>query len=157
MLPRFDAPEVWDRFIHSELTLFMAVTTIYSKLVSAWGKAPEKERQKMSRSCARLRLMVSGSAALPIDVFEKWEQISNHRLLERYGMTEFGMALSNPLEGERRAGFVGLPLPQVEVRLTDASGRVLTQENQAGEIQVRSEGVFQGYLGIALLPFSEEH
>lgn len=147
MLPRFDAPEVWDRFIHSELTLFMAVPTIYSKLVAAWGKAPEKERQKMSRSCARLRLMVSGSAALPIDVFEKWEQISNHRLLERYGMTEFGMALSNPLEGERRAGFVGLPLPQVEVRLTDASGRVLTQENQAGEIQVRSEGVFQGYLG----------
>ena len=147
MLPRFDAPEVWDRFIHSELTLFMAVPTIYSKLVAAWGKAPEKERQKMSRSCARLRLMVSGSAALPIDVFEKWEQISSHRLLERYGMTEFGMALSNPLEGERRAGFVGLPLPQVEVRLTDASGRVLTQENQAGEIQVRSEGVFQGYLG----------
>jgi len=147
ILPRFDATKVWERFVHSDFTLFMAVPTIYSKLISGWEKAPEKERRKMSRACARLRLMVSGSAALPIDMFKKWEQISSHRLLERYGMTEIGMALSNPLEGERRAGFVGLPLPGVEVRLTDSSGQVLTQEHQAGEIQVRSEGVFQDYLG----------
>jgi malonyl-CoA/methylmalonyl-CoA synthetase len=101
----------------------------------------------MSKSCAKLRLMVSGSAALPIDMFEKWKQISGHLLLERYGMTEIGMALSNPLHGERRPGSVGLPLPDVEVRLTDASGQVITEENQAGEIQVRSAGVFQEYLG----------
>ena len=148
ILPQFDATEVWDRFIRSDVTLFMAVPTIYSKLIATWDRATEQERHKMSRSCAKLRLMVSGSAALPIDMFEKWEQISGHLLLERYGMTEIGMALSNPLHGERRPGSVGLPLPEVEVRLTDASGQVIKEENQAGEIQVRSAGVFQEYLGL---------
>lgn len=147
ILPRFDATEVWGRFIRSDVTLFMAVPTIYSKLIASWEKATEQDRHTMSKSCAKLRLMVSGSAALPIDMFEKWKQISGHLLLERYGMTEIGMALSNPLHGERRPGSVGLPLPDVEVRLTDASGQVITEENQAGEIQVRSAGVFQEYLG----------
>ena len=146
-LPRFDAAQVWDRFIRSDLTLFMAVPTIYSQLISAWEQATEQERREMSKACAKLRLMVSGSAALPIDVFEKWQQISGHRLLERYGMTEIGMALGNPLQGERRPGSVGLPLPEVEIRLTDESGQVITTDNQAGEIQVRGPGVFKEYLG----------
>ena len=63
--------------------------------------------------------MVSGSDALPVDTFERWEEISGHRLLERYGMTEIGMALSNPLHGDRIPGHVGAPLPGVEVRLAD--------------------------------------
>jgi malonyl-CoA/methylmalonyl-CoA synthetase len=146
-LPKFNAAEVWDRFIRSDLTLFMAVPTIYSKLITAWEKSTEQERHRMSKACAKLRLMVSGSAALPINVFEKWKQISGHLLLERYGMTEIGMALSNPLQGERRAGSVGLPLPEVEVRLTDESGQIITADNQAGEIQVRGPGIFKEYLG----------
>ena len=147
ILPRFDATEVWNRFVQNRFTLFMAVPTIYSRLISAWEHATEQERNRMSESCSTLRLMVSGSARLPVDLFEKWARISGHRILERYGMTEIGMALSNPLQGERRAGSVGQPLPGVQVRLTTASGRIITQENEAGEIQVRSEGVFREYLG----------
>src|SRR3989441_12154903 len=70
-----------------------------------------------------MRLMVSGSAALPVARLERWREISGHVLLERYGMTEIGMALSNPLHGERRPGLVGTPLPGVEVRLVDEDGR----------------------------------
>lgn len=147
ILPQFEASHVWDRFISSDLTLFMAVPTIYVKLIAAWEKAPEKEKKKMSSACSKMRLMVSGSAALPVDVFKKWQEISGHALLERYGMTEMGMALSNPLRGERRPGTVGLPLPGVKVRLVDESGHVLADEGKAGEIQVRGPGVFKEYLG----------
>lgn len=147
ILPKFEAIEVWNRFIKNDITLFMAVPTIYSKLISAWESTPEQERLRMSNACNKLRLMVSGSAALSTDVFERWKHISGHQLLERYGMTEIGMALSNPLHGERRAGSVGLPLPKIEVRLTNTSGQILTEENQSGEIQVRSPGIFKEYLG----------
>jgi malonyl-CoA/methylmalonyl-CoA synthetase len=94
-----------------------------------------------------MRLMVSGSAALPVSVLEKWEGISGHRLLERYGMTEIGMALSNPLNGERRPGFVGVPLPGVDVRLVDGEGRIV-EPGTPGEIEVRGPGVFLEYFGL---------
>ena len=77
--------------------------------------------------------MMSGSAALPRTTLERWREITGHTLLERYGMTELGMALSNPLHGERRPGFVGAPLPGVDVRLVD------------GELEVRGPGVFLEY------------
>ena len=66
--------------------------------------------------------MVSGSAALPAQTLERWREITDHTLLERYGMTEIGMALSNPLHGERRPGSVGMPLPLVEVESTPGQG-----------------------------------
>ena len=69
-----------------------------------------------------MRLTVSGSAALPVATLERWRAITGHVLLERYGMTEIGMALSNPLDGERVAGSVGTPLPGVDVRLVDENG-----------------------------------
>ncbi len=90
--------------------------------------------------------MVSGSAALPVPTLERWEEITGHRLLERYGMTEMGMGLSNPLHGERRPGSVGEPLPGVEVRLVADDG-ALAAEGSAGEIQVRGPGVFGEYWG----------
>jgi malonyl-CoA/methylmalonyl-CoA synthetase len=77
--------------------------------------------------------MMSGSAPLPRSVLAKWQAISGHVLLERYGMTEVGMALSNPLRGERRPGFVGIPLPGVEARLVN------------GELQLKGPGVFSEY------------
>jgi malonyl-CoA/methylmalonyl-CoA synthetase len=89
--------------------------------------------------------MVSGSAALPVSVFERWQAISGHALLERYGMTEIGMALGNPLRGERRPGTVGQPLPGVAVRLVDDAGADVRQEGQPGEIWVRGDGVFKEY------------
>jgi malonyl-CoA/methylmalonyl-CoA synthetase len=111
MLPRFDAETVLERIASSGLTLFMAVPTVYVKLIAAWEVAQEAYQSEASRGCARMRLMVSGSAALPVATLERWKEISGHTLLERYGMTEIGMALSNPLHGQRVPGSVGIPLP----------------------------------------------
>ena len=147
MLPEFNATRVLDRFSEGGLTLFMAVPTIYVKLIRAWNEAGEVQRKRISHRCAAMRLMVSGSAALPVSVLEEWESISGHILLERYGMTETGMALSNPLHGERRPGFVGTPLPRVEARIVDESNEEITREGEQGEIQVRGPGIFREYWG----------
>jgi len=87
--------------------------------------------------------MVSGSAALPVGTLERWREISGHTLLARYGMTETGMILSNPLLGERRPGMVGGPLPGVDVKLVDEEGK--TVEVGEGEILVRGRAVFGEY------------
>ena len=145
MLPRFDAEAVWERFIHSDLTLFMAVPTIYVKLIAAWEKAAPDARKQMSAACPKMRLMVSGSAALPVSVFEKWQEISGHTLLERYGMTEIGIGISNPLHGERRPGYIGTPLPGVFSRLIDDAGKEITDEGVPGEIHIKGENVFLEY------------
>lgn len=144
MMPRFDARPVWQRFMQGGLTLFMAVPLIYKRLISAWEESDAATREQMSRACHALRLMVSGSAALPEPTFRRWQEISGHALLERYGMSEIGMALSNPLHGERLPGMVGRPLPGVDVRLVDESGHTLG-EGQIGEIEVRGPGVFFEY------------
>ncbi len=144
ILPRFDADAAWERIGSGELTLFMAVPTIYRRLVAAWEDAGPERRRAMSAGCARMRLMVSGSAALPVQTLERWREISGHTLLERYGMTEMGMALSNPLRGERRPGFVGVPLPGVQVRLADDDGGPV-EPGTPGEIEVRGANVFAEY------------
>ncbi len=144
ILPRFDAEQVWDRIAAGKLTLFMAVPTIYVRLIKAWEAAGGERREQLSRAASRLRLMVSGSAALPVPVLERWREITGHVLLERYGMTEIGMALSNPYDGERLPGAVGSPLPGVDVRLVDAEGQSVA-EGASGEIQVRGGGVFREY------------
>ncbi len=161
-LPRFDAEAVWRSFerggkpgrLHDDVTVFMAVPTVYVRLLAAWDAAPPSQRRAWSQAAARLRLMVSGSAALPADIFERWHQVTGHALLERYGMSEIGMALSNPLDGERVPGHVGWPMPGVEVRLVgengfDEGGGDI-QESQSGEvvsgeIWVRGPGIFREY------------
>lgn len=144
ILPRFDADEVWKRIAQGGLTLFMAVPTIYIKLIDAWEKASHAERTRMSEACSGLRLMVSGSAALPVSILEKWKEISGHVLLERYGMTETGMGLSNSLHGKRVPGAVGVPLPGVEVRLADETGGQVPA-GTPGQIEIRGETVFLEY------------
>ncbi|HWO89582.1 MAG TPA: acyl-CoA synthetase [Gemmatimonadales bacterium] len=140
----FDAAATWARLASGDITVFMAVPTIYRRLIAAWeAEAPERRRE-LSAAAARLRLMVSGSAALPVQTLERWREITGHVLLERYGMTEIGMALSNPLRGERRAGSVGLPLPRVEVRLVDETGAPVAH-GTPGELEVRGPNVFLEY------------
>jgi malonyl-CoA/methylmalonyl-CoA synthetase len=90
--------------------------------------------------------MVSGSAALPVSTLERWREITGHTLLERYGMTEIGMALSNPYRGSRVPGSVGTPLPGVDVRLTDDRGAAVPP-GTPGEIEVRGPSVFAEYWG----------
>jgi malonyl-CoA/methylmalonyl-CoA synthetase len=143
-LPRFDAGATWERIGSGELTVFMAVPTIYMRLIGFYDAADERRREAMSAAARKLRLMVSGSAALPVEVLQRWREITGHTLLERYGMTEIGMALSNPLEGRRVPGAVGQPLPGVQVRLVDESGAEV-QEGTPGELEVRGPGLFSGY------------
>ncbi len=144
MLPRFDANAVWELIASERLTLFMAVPTIYVKLIAGWEASSPERRAALSKSAARLRLMVSGSAALPVSTLERWKEITGHTLLERYGMTEIGMAISNPYRGIRVPGSVGRPLPDVEVRLTDESGQDVPA-GAPGEIEVRGPNVFLEY------------
>ncbi len=142
--PAFDAAAVWNEIADDHLTLFMAVPTIYGRMIREWEAASPARQEQMSAGARRLRLMVSGSAALPVSVLERWREISGHTLLERYGMTEIGMALSNPLDGERRPGHVGTPLPGVEAQLVDEEGQ-LVEPGTPGEIEVRGPSVFSEY------------
>jgi malonyl-CoA/methylmalonyl-CoA synthetase len=122
----------------------MAVPTIYVKLIAEWEASSPERRTRLSRGAAKLRLMVSGSAALPVSTLKRWKEITGHTLLERYGMTEIGMALSNPYRGERIPGTVGNPLPGVEVRLVDEGGDGAVP-GAPGEIEVRGANVFFEY------------
>jgi malonyl-CoA/methylmalonyl-CoA synthetase len=145
-MPRFDAARALERTAGArELTLFMAVPTVYAKLIEALDGASEPQKAAFAAGCRRLRLMVSGSAALPVATLQRWREISGHTLLERYGMTEFGMGLGNPLHGERRPGHVGAPFPGVEVRLVDEHGATVA-DGEPGQLQVKSAGMFQCYL-----------
>ena len=140
----FDPDATWDAIASWNLTLFMAVPTIYRRLIAAYEAADSKRQKRMRDGARDLRLMVSGSAALPVQTLERWKAITGHTLLERYGMTEIGMALSNPLKGERRPGFVGVPLPGVEVRRVDEAGAPVP-DDVPGEVEVRGPTVFREY------------
>jgi malonyl-CoA/methylmalonyl-CoA synthetase len=133
ILPQFETEPAWERLASGEITVFSAVPTIYRRLIQSFDAAPPEVQRARAAGCRRVRLMMSGSAALPVRTLERWRTISSHTLLERYGMTETGMILSNPLHGLRRPGLVGTPLPGVEVRLVE------------GEIEVRGPGVFREY------------
>ena len=143
-LREFSAEGVFNAFKRAKINVFMAVPTIYFKLIAYWESLAATDQMEISIIMKRFRLMVSGSAALPVSVMEKWEKISGHRLLERYGMTEIGMGISNPYNGIRRAGHIGIPLPGVDVRLVDDNNMVVN-EGEAGEIQVRGANVFLEY------------
>jgi malonyl-CoA/methylmalonyl-CoA synthetase len=111
------------------------------------------EMRAAVQGASGLRLMVSGSMSLPIPILDKWREMTGHTLLERYGMSELGMALSQSLNGERVAGTVGLPLPTVEIKLVnsddddhDDEGQIEVKEpNKDGELYVRGPGVFNRY------------
>ncbi len=145
VLPGFDATRVWQSFVEEKPTLFMAVPTIYRRLIEAFDGADNEQQQAWSQAAGRLRLMVSGSAALPQPTFERWREITGHTLLERYGMSEIGMALSNPLEGERRPATVGQPLPGVEIRRVNGEGKKVGQDEEPAELEIRGPSVFRQY------------
>ncbi|RVE74388.1 hypothetical protein OJAV_G00021980 [Oryzias javanicus] len=161
----FHPQKVWEMFLSSKapvVNVFMAVPTVYSKLIQYYDKHFTQTHVKdfIKAVCKdRIRLMVSGSAALPLPTLQRWEEITGHTLLERYGMTEIGMALSNPLKGPRTPGAVGLPLPGVEVRIvmSNATNTTIVEgthketqvrsglEGKEGELLVRGPSVFKEY------------
>lgn len=144
ILPQFETEAVWERLASGEISVFSAVPTIYARLIQSWDAAPPATQRQRTAGCAHVRLMMSGSAALPVSTLERWREISGHVLLERYGMTEIGMALSNPLHGSRRPGCVGTPLPDVHVRIVNERGEPVA-DGEAGELEVRGPGVFSEY------------
>lgn len=143
-IPEFSAEKIFRSFARGRINLFMAVPTIYCKLIEFWEKASAEEQEKMTESMKDFRLMVCGSAALPVSIMEKWQKLSGHLLLGRYGMTEIGMAISNPYRGERKAGYVGLPLPGVDIRLVNEQ-YVDVPAGEPGEILVKGDHVFLEY------------
>lgn len=143
-LPKFRSKEVFDIFCKKEVNVFMAVPTIYFKLITYYNQLSKSEQQLISKHLKTFRLMVSGSAALPVSVLEQWKQISGHTLLERYGMTEMGMAISNPYNGERKPGHIGQALTGVEIRLADENN-IEVAEGLPGEIQIKGANVFKEY------------
>jgi malonyl-CoA/methylmalonyl-CoA synthetase len=143
-IPSFSAQKIFGLFQEGKINVFMAVPTIYYKLITYWEGLSQNEQQRLHDAMEQFRLMVCGSAALPVSTMEKWEKISGHVLLERYGMTEIGMAISNPYRAQRRAGHVGIALPNVEVRLVDEKFEDIAPGEQ-GEILVRGGNVFREY------------
>ena len=120
-----------------DCSVFMGVPTIHRRLLAV----PEAGRFDLRP----MRLITSGSDRLPDEVFLGFQRTFGYTLLERYGMTETGMNLSNPLNGERRLGSVGLPLPGVEARVVDPETGQPLPDGQVGEIQIRGPNVFKGY------------
>lgn len=165
MLPDFQPQKVWEMLLSFKapvVNVFMAVPTIYSKLIQYYDQHFTQPHVKdfVKAVCKeKIRLMVSGSAALPLPTLQRWEEITGHMLLERYGMTEIGMALSNPLRGPRIPGAVGLPLPEVEVRIVmnNTTNTTIAEGNhketqvrpgldgKEGELLVRGPSVFREY------------
>jgi malonyl-CoA/methylmalonyl-CoA synthetase len=137
LLPSFEPERVLERLSQGDCTIFMGVPTMYHRLLSA--SLPE------GHSLSHMRLFVSGSAPLSPEVFEGFQSRFGHTILERYGMTEAGMVLSNPLEGERRPGSVGFPLPGVSVRIVDPETDADVTPGEAGELLIHSGGVCKGY------------
>jgi malonyl-CoA/methylmalonyl-CoA synthetase len=119
----------------SKATVMMGVPTFYTRLLAD----PRLTRE----ACAGVRLFISGSAPLSPATHAEWEARTGHVILERYGMTETNMITSNPYDGTRKAGTVGMPLPGVEVRITGPAG--LLPAGEAGAIEVKGPNVFQGY------------
>ncbi|SFC02695.1 malonate--CoA ligase [Tropicimonas isoalkanivorans] len=134
-LPRFDLNAVLETLPRA--TALMGVPTFYTRLLDH----PEFTRDR----CANMRLFIAGSAPLLAETHRAFEERTGHRILERYGLTETNMNTSNPYEGERRAGTVGLPLPGVEIRVTDPDTGAELPRGKVGMIEVRGPNVFQGY------------
>ena len=151
-LPKFSPSEVWNLIQQDcvlsdqvkgiiekrrPITVFMGVPTMYSFLLNVYDDAPAKDQASMSAAASNLRLAVSGSAACPLPIMRRWKQLAGTFPLERYGMTETGMLLGNPLHGERRPGTVGFPFPGIEARIDPGTG----------ELGVKGPQLFAGYWG----------
>jgi malonyl-CoA/methylmalonyl-CoA synthetase len=145
MMPKLDLETLCAQVAEDTFSVFMAVPTIYVKLIDYLQALDLPQAALICEGFANMRLNVSGSAACPVEVFEVWRNLTGQILLERYGMTEIGMALSNPYRGERRPGYVGQALSNVQVQLVDEAGGVVTEEGISGEIQIQSPTVFLEY------------
>ena len=161
MEPKFDADKVWASLLDNpDVNVYMAVPTIYVKLIQKHESFNDKKKDLIKQKLMeKMRLMVSGSAALPTPILHKWHSISGHTLLERYGMTEIGMALTNPYDqNQRLAGYVGIPFPNVTARIVKQGSenqvlveggydgsQVMAKGDLSGDLQIKGPSVFRCY------------
>jgi malonyl-CoA/methylmalonyl-CoA synthetase len=138
ILPRFEPAALLDVIAAEEATVLFAVPAIYDRLLT--------DDMERLRSLAGLRLMTSGSAPLPSEHAIRIEALTGQLPVERYGLTETGLDSSNPYEGPRIPGTVGLPLPGVELAVVDPTGTAVASD-EAGEVVLRGPQVFSGYWG----------
>ncbi len=134
-LPKFESDVAIAEMAGS--TVLMGVPTFYFRLLA--------DDHFTREAAAGMRLFVSGSAPLSADIHRAFEQRSGHRVLERYGMTETGMLTSNPYDGDRRAGYVGPPLPGVELRIAEFESGTVLPQGEVGIVEVNGPNVFKGY------------
>jgi malonyl-CoA/methylmalonyl-CoA synthetase len=137
LLERFEHQKAADEFLDFRPTLFFGVPAMYVRLLDF----PPVQAREIG---GFVRLFVSGSAPLPAQIFEEFRERFGHAVLERYGMSETLMNISNPYVGERRPGSVGLPLPGVSVRLLDSEGQPVAA-GEVGEVHLKGPNVFAGY------------
>ena len=145
LMPKLDIPKLCAEIDADTYSVFMAVPTIYVKLIDYLEGLDSDDAKAVCDGFGRMRLNVSGSAACPVKVFNQWQELTGQILLERYGMTEVGMGISNPYHGERRAGYVGQALPGVQMQLFDEDDKPVFEEATPGEIRMKGENVFQEY------------
>jgi malonyl-CoA/methylmalonyl-CoA synthetase len=141
-LRSFDAPAIWEEM--ADATVFMGVPAMYHRLFAAFDAAGAEERHRWEAGAKKLRLATSGSAALPVTLAERWKCVTGTIPLERFGMTEIGVGITNSLAGPRFAGCVGLPLPTVETRIVAEDGPK-DDDAEVGELWIRGPSVFAGY------------
>ncbi len=140
----FTADAAWDGL--ASATVLMAVPTMYAKMMEAFAAADPTRRARWADSARDMRLCTSGSAPLPASLLNAFRTATGQTILERYGMTEIGMALSNPYDGPRVPGAVGRELPGVTVDIVDETGQPAAA-GVPGELRVRSPQMFSGYHG----------
>jgi len=141
LLDRFRKETILDELLDFRPTVFFGVPTMYERLLAA---PPDTAREIGSR----MRLFVSGSAPLPAATLERFRGLYGHTILERYGMSETMMNISNPYVGDRRPGAVGKPLPGISIRLVDSARDDASQEvneGETGEVLIKGPNVFSGY------------
>ncbi|MCU0493450.1 MAG: acyl-CoA synthetase [Chloroflexaceae bacterium] len=167
----FNAAETLDTLAQGQATMFFGVPTMYTRLIAEARARTENQEPGTTHAAAQagsrfpsaarfvslsngragsvpssqIRLFVSGSAPLSPQTFAEFAQLFGQPILERYGMTETGMNLTNPYRGERRPGTVGMPFPGQQARIVDVATRQPLPPGAMGEIQVRGPHVFQGY------------
>lgn len=150
MLSGFDATKIWNEMEHA--SVFMGVPTMYGRLCETFDRADLATQRRWRASARALRLATSGSAALPVPLASRWEAIAGIIPVERFGMTEIGVGLTNPIDGPRKKGAVGFPLPTVETRVVVAEGNSAAESGHdtddrraVGELWIRGPSVFRGY------------
>ncbi len=138
----FDPAAAWEAMANA--SVLMAVPTIHARLFDAFDGADASARERWKRHARALRLVTSGSAALPVTIGDRWRELTGAYPLERFGMTEVGVGMSNPLApAARRPGSVGLPLRTVKTRVVGDDGA----DAASGELWIAGPSVFGGYFG----------